>query len=1038
MKYGLLFSTMYYICGCFYMIFGTYIVATNVKSGTNRLFLAVTSSMAIWSFSYAISNSAPTAESSVFWRCFSVFGWGVFHSLLLHLTLVLTGSRFKLNKPIRIILFYLPCLLNIILFAPFGILAGKQYKMEQTDFGWKNTLPANLGQHWINIYYITATAITAVLFVRWWRKLEPKTPLKRISTYFLISLFFAFLAGSITDALPGILGLTQIPKLILAFMMLPAVFLYLSLKKFGFLIEKERLEFLPLNPYALSDESRSRLFETATAIFIIGAFGSFYSGYFIGGKNMADEFTLAFIILIIGLSLKFIPFMSKSYAKQNTIFLILSLTGMSAFIISGLGTGAVTIWAVYTIFMLYTVVLDSDAHAYVFLIVTLLIQVIVWILYPKVSAVIDTGEYLKRIFIIVLSYYAVRYLTNEYKSKLQAYQRYSKEQETLEKISTSFISVNNENAKEKTEELLEMIAEILKFENALLFELDDDYETSTIYSMYSNNTESKPPPFSVGTVFEVADSPEVKSMIDSNTPIVCEDVAELPIDGAGYQKDFFLSRGINSFFALPVNAEEKTAGILVIEYAERSDKKFTESRLDFLKIITNILGDTTNKLLYEEMLFDFAYFDESTKLANRNMLKIRLNEMISDIKEDRKIAVLDIELENLRMINDTFGHAVGEQVMIESAKILNSLFGECCYVSRTGEGDFAVVLPDIKGTEQIVECTERILSSFSHPISTESGVEALFVIVGIGISVYPEHGKDADTLLKNADLAGYEAMNTDKDFVFYTDSLESDVAETTLLTNKLFRSLENKEFSLEYQPQISCETEKTVGFEALLRWTTDDNRRIPPIRFIPMLEQTGLIYDVGLWVLEEALKEHRKLVEKGFPPLRVSVNLSIVQFDGENFISDFTRVIKESGVDPKYIELEITESLFSKDPTEIIKKLFKLKELGTKIAIDDFGSGYSSLNRLKMVPFDRIKIDKSIIDNIDLDEKSAPITKTIILLAAAFKAGITAEGVETVDQADFLKSMLCGEIQGYYYSRPLTSEALEEFLRKEADNASIN
>ncbi|NLL91371.1 MAG: EAL domain-containing protein, partial [Ruminococcaceae bacterium] len=139
-----------------------------------------------------------------------------------------------------------------------------------------------------------------------------------------------------------------------------------------------------------------------------------------------------------------------------------------------------------------------------------------------------------------------------------------------------------------------------------------------------------------------------------------------------------------------------------------------------------------------------------------------------------------------------------------------------------------------------------------------------------------------------------------------------------------------------------------------------------------------------------------------------------------------------------YIELEITESLFSKDPTEIIKKLFKLKELGTKIAIDDFGSGYSSLNRLKMVPFDRIKIDKSIIDNIDLDEKSAPITKTIILLAAAFKAGITAEGVETVDQADFLKSMLCGEIQGYYYSRPLTSEALEEFLRKEADNASIN
>ena len=319
---------------------------------------------------------------------------------------------------------------------------------------------------------------------------------------------------------------------------------------------------------------------------------------------------------------------------------------------------------------------------------------------------------------------------------------------------------------------------------------------------------------------------------------------------------------------------------------------------------------------------------------------------------------------------------------------------------------------------------------FSHPVSTEVGIEALFVVIRIGISVYPDDGQDADSLLKNADLAGYEAKGTNEKIVFYRERLERNIAENTILTNRLFKALQNGEFFLEFQPQISCDTGKTVGIVALLRWTIDGNKRIPPDRFIPILEQTGLIYDVGLWVLEQALKEHNSLVAKGFSPLRISVNLSIVQFQGEDFILDFSKVIEESRIDPKYIELEITESVLSENLQDTIDKLHHLKELGINIAIDDFGRGYSSLNRLKFVPFDRIKIDKDIIDYMDLERKVAPITEIIILLAKIFQAGITAEGVETKEQADFLRSIACDEIQGYYFSRPLSSEALEEFLDK--------
>ncbi|HHT24763.1 MAG TPA: EAL domain-containing protein [Clostridiaceae bacterium] len=1031
MKYSLLFSTIYYICGCFYMIFGMHALSSNTKSHANRLFLFVTGSLAIWSFTYSVANSAPTAESSAFWRCMSVFGWSFFHILLLHFALILTNHKFQLNKPINIITFYLPAFINVVLFAPFGLLAERQYKMVPSDFGWRNLLPANIGQYWINIYYISYTVITFIILIRWWKKLEPHTPLKRQVTYFLISILLPFIAGSITDILPGVLGLTQIPRLTLVFMMLPTIFLYIILKKHGILIEKAKIVYIPSDSVILSEENRLRLFETASLIFMIGAAGSFFTAYFIAGGNLKKELLLAVVVFIFGVFLKYMPYMTKNNTIQNKLFLMTSVVGMSFFIITNIDTGAITVWAIYTVFLLFTVVLNDDIHAFLFLVATLITQVVVWIIYPKVYAVIDSAQYMKRIFIIVLSFYAVRYLANEYSSKLQGYKRFAKEQELLEIISANFISINRENIKEKIDEMMKISAEILEFDNAYLFEFDASYENATILNMIAKDIESKSSHFDPGKQFKTADFPEAETLITQNTPLLCEDVTSISVEEAKDQRNFFMSRGINSFFALPVISDDKPIGFFVIEYSERSDKRFTESRIHFLKIIANILGDARKKIFYEERLYYYAYFDQTTKLTNRNMLKKRLEEIISNRKDSEKVAILDIDIENIRMLKDTFGNDTGEQIMKKSATILKNLLEECCEISRIGEGDFVIVLSNIKNTEQIEECVNRIIDSFFHPLSIETGIEALFVMVRIGISVCPDNGIDVDTLLKNADLAGYEARNADKRFLFYNTQIEKNIAENTLLTNKLFRSLQNEEFSLEFQPQVSCETGKTVGIEALLRWTTDDNQRVPPNRFVPMLEQTGLIYDVGLWVLEQALKEHNRLIMKGFSPLRISVNLSVVQFEGKDFIPDITKIIDESQVDPKYIELEITERLFSANPEDTINKLHKLKELGVKIAIDDFGKGYSSLNHLQLVPFDRIKIDKEIIDYIKIEEKSAPIMEVIILLGKTFRAYITAEGVETKEQVDFLQSIDCDEIQGYYFSKPLSSKALEEFLKKE-------
>ncbi len=625
----------------------------------------------------------------------------------------------------------------------------------------------------------------------------------------------------------------------------------------------------------------------------------------------------------------------------------------------------------------------------------------------------------------------MRYLSNEYSLKMKGYQRFATEQEVLERISTSFISISRENAIDTLNEMLAMADEILQFSHAYLIDFSADHKDITILNTHVKDVEGILVPFHPGMKIEMATLPIVKPMVDQGMPMMCEDMSRVSVEEDEGQRDFFISRGVLSYFALPVMVDGKVGGILIVEYSDPIDMSIAESRLHFLKIVVNVLADAKKKILYEERLYNIAYFDETTKLANKSMLIKRLEQIINDRKGAEKIAVLDLELENLRNIIDTFGQSTGEQIMIESAKILEKLLGESCNLARTGESAFIIILPTVKNVNQIEVVAEKLLDSFSRPISTETDVDALFVVISIGISIYPDDGRDANALLKSSNLASYEAKNTKKQIIFYTERLESQIAENTLLTNRLFISSQSKEFFLEFQPQIRCDTGKTVGVEALLRWTNDDNERIPPGRFIPILEQTGLIHDVGSWVLKEALEEHNRLIAKGFAPLRFSINLSAVQFQREEFVSDVTKIIEQSGVDPKYIELEITESFFSGNPTEVIEKLYKLKELGVSIAIDDFGKEYSSLNRLNQIPFDRIKIDKDIISYFDPERKRSPVIEGIIFLAKSFKASITAEGVETKEQAEFLIKIDCDEIQGFYYSRPLSTEALEEFLKNE-------
>ncbi len=1027
----LILSLIIYIIGLFYLAFGLYAISLNKKGLINRLFLLGTSSLTIWSFAYSIALSAHTAEESVFWRCITVFGWGIIYSIVLHLVLVLENSRF-LNKRISLVAIYLPAIINVILYSPFGIFGPRQYRMVQTEFGWVNTFPTTIDWYWLFAYYIVFGVLCVIFLFRWLRRVNTNIFLKKDVIKFKLSFYFTVFMGVAADILPDILEIKSFPKIAIVVLFIPAIALFLALKRFGLFLEREKTEPEFLTYGRLMTSDRLTLFKIVGHILIAGGAVFFAIRFFIMKGPLVIELSRSLGLALVGIITMLIPLVIKNHTRQNTAFLLVSLAGTIFYILRYFNTGAVTVWAIYLLVFLITVLLGGKIHSAIFAAVSIAVQIIFIIVRPSVVVTVGHADYAIRIAIIALVYAITQFLTTLQTVRMQKYEKSTMEQNILERISSNFISFTKEEMEEKFNGMFKMSAEILNFDYAYLLELSPDYENTNFVSTYINKAAVNGSRLYYPEVdAENAISSIVEYITTHRQPWICENVAGISIREQETLRNYFVSKEVSSFAALPVIVDERIHGILVVEYRSRTDKYSWENRLAILKILTNVLADARKKIIYEERLHDFAYFDAVTKMANLNMLKKTLEPILRNGEKAKKIAILDIEIENLKMINDTFGHAVGEQVIIKSASILENLFRDRIIISKASGKEFIIALPYRDDKDEIKKRAEEIIDTFSQPILTETGVEALFVIVNIGISLYPEGGKDVDALLESAELAGNEAEHTEGKIVFYTSRIKEHITETTLLTNRLFRALQNNEFYLEFQPQVNCVTGKTVGIESLLRLRQVDDRKVGPDRFVPILESTGLIYDVGNWVLKQSILTHQRLVMKGFPPFRFSVNVSAAQFQKHDLVDVVSEIIEESQIDPQYIELELTEGALVENLADTVEKISGLKKLGVSVAIDDFGRGHSSLHRLYAIPFDRIKIDKSITDNIGSGRKQTIVTKTVIALAQAFNAHTTVEGVETKDQVDFLRELGCDEIQGFYFSKPLPIDGLEEFLRKE-------
>jgi len=453
----------------------------------------------------------------------------------------------------------------------------------------------------------------------------------------------------------------------------------------------------------------------------------------------------------------------------------------------------------------------------------------------------------------------------------------------------------------------------------------------------------------------------------------------------------------------------------------------------------------------EHRIIKLAYFDALTGLPNREQSRSRLSSAIATAAQrNQTLAVLYLDLDNFKRVNDTLGHSVGDQLLCRVAdRLRDSLrpgdtivanplsLQRSGHIGRLGGDEFIVFLPELRAAEDASRVAARLIDDLKQPMNL--GSNTLVVTPSIGIAVYPRDGADVDTLLRHADLAMYFAKRAAPgNFQAFSSAMHDAASQRFAIEAQLRGALQKGEFSLMYQPQFDVLTGAVSGAEALLRWTNEVLGSVAPVDFIPVAEETGLILPIGEWVLRQACRQAKEWHDEGLPLARMAVNVSAQQFAREEFPATVEAIIKETGIAPAMLELEITESVVMKDEESAERTFGRLKALGVSLAIDDFGTGYSSFARLRHFSVNRLKIDRSFVTNLVDCVDDQAIAAAIIAMSQSLRISVTAEGVESFPQLAFLQSQACQDAQGYFFSRPLNPEDARELLRRAAEAADCS
>ena len=537
----------------------------------------------------------------------------------------------------------------------------------------------------------------------------------------------------------------------------------------------------------------------------------------------------------------------------------------------------------------------------------------------------------------------------------------------------------------------------------------------------------------VGRRISPADGGIRLAAVLAGKPSIIDDYrTEQPISTSANLRAYAILSGVN----VAIVCSDGPWGVL--GGCSRDVGKFRAEHLDFLKSIANILATGIDRRRREDQLVRLAQYDPLTNLPNKLLSNDRLAAAIVQAKRSgTRTAVLYLDLDRFKNVNDAFGQAQGDLLLQEVARRLAASTHLSSTLSRQGGDEFLVLVPLVETGEELERVAEHMIRSIGPPVNIGFD-EVVLVTCSIGIACFPDNGKDAETLLRNAASAMCAAKEAGRNcYRFYADEMNARTHERLLLEADLHQAIARGQLFLEFQPQVAMSSGVITGVEALVRWRHPILGLVPPGRFIPVAEESGLVVSIGSWVLEAACRQQAQWVREGIAHGRMAVNVSAMQFRRPAFLGAVSQALEQAGLEPRYLEVELTESVISRGIDGVYEKMTALNKSGVRFAIDDFGTGQSNLGYLRQFPIHHLKIDQSFVKGIPGDKKNGAITQAIISMGHSLGLTVVAEGVETREQAEYLQSMWCDEAQGFYYSRPLSPADCVEFLRRETQRLNL-
>jgi diguanylate cyclase (GGDEF)-like protein len=1021
-----IFSLIFFTAFAIYFFFGIYAFSLNINSRMNRVFLYCCLALCIWAFSFSISNSAPDYATSLFWRRIAAIGWGSFYSFILHVIFLLTGKMRRFKRKWIYFLIYFPAVFNIFVFCLYGDIAVKQYQLIYMPTGWVNTAASSVWDRLYQLYYI-GFSIASITLLWHWGKTSIEQSNKDQTNLIIASYAVALITGTLTEYVINLYTSYYIPQLAPVIVLIPISVIFYCIKKYGLLKIEQKSSVVEGNQI-LSEVTRVKVYEYIILAIILGAFLYFATQYLIYRAPLKSILEFSFFILLTALYIFTIQRLNlKATIKELLINIVLAAMIPVILLILFINTAATTVWSIAFILVILSIAFSNKRMLIVVGSTTLCTLLLVWIINPEQPMIIQSTDHFSRIVIFAIVLWIAFYINRVFLQRLAEKEEQVELQKLLSTISTNFAITNENNVNEKVTEVINLIGMHFKIDriNLVFFSSNENFQ-NRIFEWCNAGIESIQDCLSKLNPRTLPLGVEIDQKL-SNGMVFIPKIDALPDTSS--DKKWLAEKLIKSLLILPLVNQGKIMGFLSFD-SIKEEKVWSIENQEILKVLANHISDIWLKVEAERKINYMAYYDILTGLPNRTLLEERMQNAISlAIRTEKVIFVAFIDIDNFKSINDSMGHDSGDALLVEIGKKLSTCVRQHDTVSRFGGDEFIVMITQISQFADIKKVADKIMGTFQEPLKIKN--QEFFITFSMGIAAFPVDGATSKELIKNADLAMYTSKEKGKNqYTLCSQEIKKEFFVNMELSNRLYRALERDELALDYQPKVIPSTEEMIAVEALIRWHHPQKGVIPPNQFIPMAEKNGLITPIGNWVLQTACRQQKIWQKMGYRSLRMAVNLSLGQFRNKTLVRDLASILQETGLDPSCLELEITESIAINEPENINKTLNELKELGISISIDDFGTQYSSLSRLKNLPIDRIKIDMHFIHGISVDSKQEGIIKAIMQLAKTLDLKVTAEGVETEQQLAFLQEILCDEIQGFYYYKPMPAAELESILKR--------